>query len=262
MGSVMDVTGSAVTVDQVEAAIVEISLHRPPVNALSTGTYQQIRDTFRAVADRTDIKVVILRSSLERVFCAGADLDELTAIVAGQAEFSDVTRQGIARQMLDAITDTPQVTIAAINGPAIGAGAALISCCDIRIGSPRATICLPEINVGRCGGARHWMRLLPQGVLREMYFTGQPLSADEALRFGAISRIVPGAELRAATVALARTIAGKGSVALRLAKQALNGCEELPLSAGYAYEQMFTLRLGETDEARQTLQAVMAARRR
>jgi enoyl-CoA hydratase len=261
MGSVMDVTGSAVTVDQVEAAIVEISLHRPPVNALSTGTYQQIRDTFRAVADRTDIKVVILRSSLERVFCAGADLDELTAIVAGRAEFSDVTRQGIARQMLDAITDTPQVTIAAINGPAIGAGAALISCCDIRIGSPRATICLPEINVGRCGGARHWMRLLPQGVLREMYFTGQPLSADEALRFGAISRIVPRAELRAATVALARTIAGKGSVALRMAKQALNGCEELPLSAGYAYEQMFTLRLGETDEARQTLQAAMAARR-
>jgi enoyl-CoA hydratase len=137
--------------------------------------------------------------------------------------------------MLDAITDTPQVTIAAINGPAIGAGAALISCCDIRIGSPRATICLPEINVGRCGGARHWMRLLPQGVLREMYFTGQPLSADDALRFGAISRIVPGEELRAATAALARTIAGKGAVALRLAKQALNGCEELPLSAGCAW---------------------------
>jgi enoyl-CoA hydratase/carnithine racemase len=258
----MDVTGSAVTVDQVEDAIVEIGLHRPPVNALSTEAYQQIRDTFRTVSARTDIKVVILRSHLERVFCAGADLDELTAIAEGRAGLSDVTRQGIARQMLDAITDTPQVTIAAVNGPAIGAGAALISCCDIRIGSPRATICLPEINVGRCGGARHWIRLLPQGVLREMYFTGQPLSADDALRFGAISRIVPGEELRAATVALARTIAGKGPVALRLAKQALNGCEELPLSAGYAYEQMFTLRLGETDEARQTLQAAMAARRR
>ena len=105
------------------------------------------------------------------------------------------------------------------------------------------------------------MRLLPQGVLREMYFTGLPLSAEDALRFGAISRIVPGEELSAAALDLARTIAGKGAVALRLAKQALNGCEELPLSAGYAYEQMFTLRLGETDEARQTLQAVVTARR-
>ena len=258
----MDGTGSAVTVDQVGSSIVEIGLRRPPVNALSTRVYEQIRDTFRSVAARSDIKVVVLHSHLERVFCAGADLDELTAIVEGRSELSDVTRQGVARQMLDAITDTPQVTIAAVNGPAIGAGAALISCCDIRIGSPRATICLPEINVGRCGGARHWMRLLPQGVLREMYFTGQPLSADDALRFGAISRIVPGQELREAALALAQTIAEKGSVALRLAKQALNGCEELPLSAGYAYEQMFTLRLGETDEARETLQAAMAARRR
>lgn len=256
-----DVTDSAVTVDQVGDAIIEIGLRRPPVNALSTRAYEQIRDAFRAVGARPDIKVVVLRSHLERVFCAGADLNELRAIVEGEAKLSDVTRQGIARQMLDAIIDLPQVTIAAVNGPAIGAGAALISCCDIRIGSPRATILLPEINVGRCGGARHWMRLLPQGVLREMYFTGLPLSAEDALRFGAFSRIVPGEELAAAVRDLAETIAGKGAVALRLAKQALNGCEELPLSAGYAYEQMFTLRLGETDEARETLQAALAGRR-
>jgi enoyl-CoA hydratase len=255
-----DAAGSAVTVDQTGDAIIEIGLRRPPVNALSTEAYGQIKDAFRAVGARPDIKVVVLRSHLERVFCAGADLNELRAIAEGRATLSDITRQGIARQMLDAIMDLPQVTIAAVNGPAIGAGAALISCCDIRIGSPRAAISLPEINVGRCGGARHWMRLLPQGVLREMYFTGLPLSADDALRFGVFSRVVPAAELAAAARGLAETIASKGAVALRLAKQALNGCEELPLSAGYAYEQMFTLRLGETDEARETLQAALTAR--
>src|SRR5487761_1502225 len=108
------VTDSAVTVDLVGDAIIEIGLRRPPVNALSTRAYEQISDAFRAVGARSDIKVVVLRSHLERVFCAGADLDELTAIVEGRAELSDVTRQGVARQMLDAITDTPQVTIAAI----------------------------------------------------------------------------------------------------------------------------------------------------
>jgi enoyl-CoA hydratase len=251
------VTADAVTVDELTSGIVAVTLNRPPVNALSTAAYREIRDTFTALASRPDVKVVLLRSALERVFCAGADLYELREIAEGRAQLSDVSRQSVARQMLDAIYGLPQVTIAAVNGPAIGAGAALISCCDIRIGTPRASICLPEINVGRCGGARHWMRLLPQGIVREMYFTGQPLSAEDALRFGVYSRLHAVAELGAAAVGLAESIAGKGATALRFAKEALNGCEELPLSAGYAYEQMFTLRLGETDEARQTLRAAL-----
>jgi enoyl-CoA hydratase len=254
--------GGAVTVTQPHEAIVSVALSRPPVNALTTAAYLEVRDTFQALAARPDVKVVLLESQLERVFCAGADLDELREIAEGRAQLSDITRQSLARQMFDAISGLPQVTIAAVNGPAIGAGAALISCCDIRIGTPRASISLPEINVGRCGGARYWMRLLPQGIVREMYFTGLPLSAEDALRFGVYSRLVAGEELGAAALDLARTVAAKGAVALRLAKEAINGCEELPLSEGYAYEQMFTLRLGETDEARQTLRAALAARGR
>lgn len=254
--------GSAVTVSQAAEAIAVVTLHRPPVNALSTAAYRQVRDTFQELAQRADVKVVVLRSELERVFCAGADLNELREITEGSSQLSDVTRQGLARQMLDAIHGLPQVTVAAVNGPAIGAGAALIACCDMRIGTPRASICLPEINVGRCGGARHWMRLLPQGVVREMYFTGLPLAAADALRFGVYSRLVPVEDVDATALDLARQVAAKGAIALRFAKEALNGCEELPLSAGYAYEQMFTLRLGETDEARQTLLASLAARSR
>jgi enoyl-CoA hydratase len=254
--------GSAVTVSQPGEGIVSVALSRPPVNALTTAAYQEIRDTFLALAGRADVKVVLLESQLERVFCAGADLNELREIAEGRVQLSDVTRQGVARQMVDAISGLPQVTIAAVNGPAIGAGAALISCCDIRIGTPRASISLPEINVGRCGGARHWMRLLPQGIVREMYFTGLPLSAEDALRFGVYGRLVAVEDLGGAALDLARSVAAKGAVALRLAKEAINGCEELPLSAGYAYEQMFTLRLGETDEARQTLRAALAARGR
>jgi len=237
--------------------IATVSLNRPPVNALSTVAYQQVRDAFTALAARRDIRVVVLRSDSERVFSAGADLTEVRAIAEGRGELSDVTRQRIARQMLDAIHDLPQVTIAAVNGPAIGAGAALISVCDIRLGTERAAISLPEINVGRCGGARHWMRLLPQGIVREMYFTGQPLAAQDALRLGVYSRLLPAGDLPQAVMDLAGVIAAKGPQALRLAKEALNGCEELPLSAGYAYEQMFTLRVGETQEARDTLLATL-----
>lgn len=248
---------TAVIVDEVDDAIAAVTLSRPPVNALTTAAYQEIRDAFQTLAQRAELKVVLLRSQLDRIFCAGADLYELRDIAEGRGQLSDITRQSLARQMLDAIYGLPQVTIAAVGGPAIGAGAALISCCDLRIGTPRASIALPEINVGRCGGGRHWMRLLPPGIVREMYFTGLPLPAEDALRFGVYSRLVPPEELADAALSVARSIAGKGATALRFAKEALNGCEELPVSAGYAYEQMFTLRLGETDEARQTLQAAL-----
>jgi enoyl-CoA hydratase len=253
--------GTAVRVAGAGPGIVTVTLARPPVNALSTDAYHQIRDAFIALAGQDETKVVVLRSELDRVFCAGADLNELRAIAEGRGLVSDVSRQRVARQMLDAIYGLPQVTIAAVNGPAIGAGAALISVCDIRLGTSRASIALPEINVGRCGGARHWMRLLPQGIVREMYFTGQPLSSEDALRLGVYNRVVPPEELEEAAMDLAGTIAAKGPRALRLAKEALNGCEELPLSAGYAYEQMFTLRLGETQEARDTLRAALDARK-
>jgi enoyl-CoA hydratase len=254
-------SGTAVRVADAGPGIVTVTLARPPVNALSTDAYYQVRDAFTVLAGQDETKVVVLRSELERVFCAGADLNELRAIAEGRAAISDVSRQRVARQMLDAIYGLPQVTIAAVNGPAIGAGAALISVCDIRLGTPRASIALPEINVGRCGGARHWMRLLPQGIVREMYFTGQPLLAEDALRLGVYNRVVPPEALQEVALDLAGTIAAKGPQALRLAKEALNGCEELPLSAGYAYEQMFTLRLGETQEARDTLRAALDARK-
>jgi enoyl-CoA hydratase len=254
-------SGTAVRVADAGPGVVTVTLSRPPVNALSTDAYRQIRDTFIELSGRDETRVVVLRSEFDRVFCAGADLNELRAIAEGRASISDVSRQRIARQMLDAIYGLPQVTVAAVNGPAIGAGAALISVCDIRLGTARASIVLPEINVGRCGGARHWMRLLPQGVVREMYFTGQPLPAADALKFGVYNRLVSPEDLPGAVVDLAAAIAAKGPQALRMAKEALNGCEELPLSAGYAYEQMFTLRLGETQEARDTLRAALDARK-
>ena len=76
-----------------------------------------------------------------------------------------------------------------LDGPAIGAGAVLASCADMRMGSPRASFTLPEVAVGRCGGGRHLMRHLPQGIVRRMFFTAQPLPSEEALRFGLLDSV-------------------------------------------------------------------------
>jgi enoyl-CoA hydratase len=99
--------------------------------------------------------------------------------------------------------------IAAVNGPALGAGCVLASVCDIRIASENATFGLPEINVGRCGGTAHMARHVPQGLLRRMFFTGTPISAQEAYRVGFVDRVVPLDRLMTEVNELAGVIASK-----------------------------------------------------
>jgi enoyl-CoA hydratase len=125
----------------------------------------------------------------------------------------------------------------------------------MRMGSPRASFVLPELSVGRCGGGRHLMRHLPQGIVRRMFFTGQPLSSEEAQRFGFLDSVHDGAELADAAMTRARGIAANSPLALRLGKAALNKSESLPVQEGYAVEQQYTLRLARTADAREALAA-------
>jgi enoyl-CoA hydratase len=150
--------------------------------------------------------------------------------------------------------------IAAVNGPALGAGAVLAAVCDIRIASANATFGLPEINVGRCGGGAHLGRLVPQGMLRKMFFTGAPISAAEAYRIGLVEEVVAPERLRAAALELAAVIAEKAPLGLRLGKQALNEIELLPVEEGYAREQCYSTQLLHTADAREATRAVLEKR--
>jgi enoyl-CoA hydratase len=240
--------------------IAEVVLDRPPVNAFSTDMYSSLAHAFRALSEREDVSVVLVRSASEKVFSAGADVREIQRVVEGGDPELDIRRQRFARELFEAILQGAQPSIAVVNGPALGAGAVVAACCDLRYASTRATIGLPEINVARCGGGRHMMRLLPQGIVRQMYFTGQPLKAAEAAHFGAFNAVLePGQELEAAR-AVALTIASKSPLATRLAKQALNGSEPLPVAEGYALEQTFTLRLGGSADAVEAARAFLDKR--
>ena len=237
-----------------------VTMNRPPVNAMSTAMYAELADAFRTMGERDDVSVVVLASSSDRCFSAGADVKELAVLTASGDPTLDERRQLLARTLLDAILNNRHPVIAAINGPALGAGAGIAACCDIRYASDRATIGLPEINVGRCGGGRHLMRVLPQGAVRTMYFTGRPIDAAEAYRLGLFDKVVPHGTERAAAMDLAREIATKSPLALRLAKEALNGCESMPVSEGYAFEQTYTLRLGKSEDAREAARAFVEKR--
>lgn len=239
----------------VSGGVAVVAMNRPPVNAMTAEMYVDLRNVFEAVAGLDEVRVMVLRSAIDRVFCAGADIKELGQRLETADPGYDDARQLAARTLVSTLLDLPIPTIACVNGPALGTGVGLAGCCDIRYASERATFGLPEINVGRCGGGRHSMRMFPQGTVREMYFTGRPVSAQEAYRLGAVQKVFPHGEELAATMELAREIASKSPLALRLAKEALNTCEWMPVSGGYEVEQQYTIRLGKSEDAKEATRA-------
>jgi enoyl-CoA hydratase len=223
--------------------VAAMTLDRPPVNALSSAFYQEISAALEQIAGNNEVSVLVLLSASARAFCAGADINELAALSGPAGEQADIRRQLLARTVFGQLLALPQPSIAVIDGPAIGAGAVIASCADMRMGSPRASFTLPEVAVGRCGGGRHLMRHLPQGIVRRMFFTGQPLPCEDALRFGFLDSVHVSAALGEAAMTRAREIAAFSPLALRLGKAALNESEPLPVQQGYEVEQQYTLRL-------------------
>ncbi|MEQ8865101.1 MAG: enoyl-CoA hydratase-related protein [Thalassobaculum sp.] len=236
--------------------IARVTLDRPPVNALTLQLYGEIADLFESMSTWDDVNCVILSGAGTKAFCAGLDLHEFLAATVED----DPKRAAIIRRTFSAVRNAAVPVIAALNGPALGAGCVLASVCDMRIASDNATFGLPEINVGRCGGGAHLGRLIPQGMLRRMFFTGRPIDANEAYRIGLVDEVVPSAELADAAGRLAEILAAKAPLGLRLGKAALNEVEFMPVEDGYAREQQYSTRLMTTEDAREATRAVVEKR--
>jgi enoyl-CoA hydratase len=236
--------------------VAVVTIDRAPVNAIKLATYAEIADTFDALGKREDVHCAVFTGTGTRAFCAGLDLHEFLAATAAE----DPARAKVVRRTFQSVRQCAIPVIAAVNGPALGAGAVLAAVCDIRIASETATFGMPEINVGRCGGGAHLGRLVPQGTLRRMFFTGKPITAAEAYRVGMVEEVVVADKLMETALALAKTISEKAPLGLRLGKQSLNEIEWMPVEDGYAHEQSFSTRLMHTADAREAIKAVVEKR--
>jgi enoyl-CoA hydratase len=240
----------------VSNGIAVVTLNRPPVHALTTALYETIANTFEELGRSADVHCIVLTATGRRAFCAGKDLHEFLATTVEE----DPVKAAVTRRTFSAVLDCAVPVIAAVNGPALGAGAVLAAMCDIRLASQDATFGLPEINVGRCGGGAPLGRLLPQGTLRRMFFTGQPISAAEAYRLGFVEAVTAPEELMGEAMRLATVIASKAPLGLRYGKKALNEVEGMPVKDGYAIEQQYSTTLMATDDAREATRAVIDKR--
>jgi enoyl-CoA hydratase len=243
--------------------IAVVTLHRPPVNALSEQTFVEIAEAFDGLSRGRDATVAVLTAAGDRAFCAGVDLVDSPKRHRPDGRREDggpqvdaryqVDAGRVVRDSFDAIYECGVPVIAAVGGPAIGAGLALVACCDLIVASTRATFSLTEINVGVLGGVRHTQRMVGPYMAKRMFLTGEPATADEVYARGAIEAVVEPEQLVPAAMALATTIASKSPIAIRLCKESANRVEDLPLQIGYRTEQDYTTRIrrfADSDEAR------------
>jgi enoyl-CoA hydratase len=242
--------------------VATVTLDRPPVNAVDNGTFAEIVDVFAGLGADREVRVAIFTAAGERAFMAGVDLRSIGTRDRGpEVPARYVTDPGaVARDAMWAITDCAIPVIAAVNGPALGAGLAFAACCDIIVAAEAATFGTTEINVGLLGASAHLSLLVGRHRARELFFTGEAATAVELHRLGAVRAVVPRERLLDEARALAATLAAKSPVALRLAKESMNRVEFLPLKDAYRTEQEYTARLLGFEDAKEARQAFLDKR--
>lgn len=247
-----DITKLSTVNVTISELVAVVTMNNPPVNAQNKQFHEDLTLVFDVLSDRDDVRVVILTGA-GKCFSAGADIKGR----AGQkSELGDHwAHSRRVRECFYSIMECRKPVIAAINGPALGAGLAVAASADILLASEEAQLGLPEINVGLLGGGRHAMRLFGHSKTRRLMLTGKRLTGAELYRLGIVEECVPGDELMKTAMDLALEIASKSPVAMSLAKGTLNAIEEMTLRDGYRYEQNKTGELSKTEDSREAMAA-------
>ena len=237
-------------------AIAVVSLNRPPVNAVNRRLYGEIRDLFAHFDELLpDVRVVVLRGEGPH-FSAGNDLHDFMELTPQNAP--GISK--LVRESFNAIYDCPVPVIAAVQGVAVGSGLAIAASCDAVVCGESAKFGTPEVGVGVMGGAKHMRRLVPEQVMRVLYFTAEPAPASALLPYGGIHAVVPDEELLDAALALAERMATHSRAALRHAKEALNTIEFMDIKLGYEAEQRLTAKLSAHPDSLEARDAVLHRR--
>jgi enoyl-CoA hydratase len=215
-----------------EGQVALVTINRPQVlNALDSRTLAELARAMEDLRGDAGIRVVIVTGAGEKAFVAGADISELAALSAAQAQEHAL----LGQRIFDGIEHLGKPVIAAINGFALGGGCELAMACTLRLAADTARIGQPEVNLGippGFAGTQRLARLVGKGAALELLLTGRHVTADEAHRLGLVNRVVPAAELMAAARALAADLAVKAPLAMRSIIEAVHRGSEVPFGEG------------------------------
>ena len=239
--------------------VVVVTMRRPPANALNLELMDELRSVAEGLSGPEPPRVVLLRSALDGIFMAGADLKMLDR---GWDDMVSTTRR--FQEAGNAWERIPAPTIAVVNGHAAGGGCEVALCCDFRLmARGQGTIGLPEVRWGLLpagGGTQRLARLLGRAAALDLIMRGRMLGADEAERLGLVTEACESNDLEARSWVLARELAALPPIALREIKRCvIDGLEE-HLSAGMALEERGVVALSRTADTREGVNSFVERR--
>jgi enoyl-CoA hydratase/carnithine racemase len=223
-----------------------IRLDRPKMNAIN----EQVTDELSAVAREATfddrVRAVVVWGG-DKIFAAGADIKEMAERMPAEM----MNRIGALQAVFTQVEDIPKVTIAAINGFALGGGCELALCCDFRVMADNGQIGQPEILLGiipGAGGTQRLPRLIGPARAKDLIFTGRFVGCVEALQIGLVDKVVPAEDVYKTAVEMAAQFASGPTVALRAAKMAVQRGREMDLGDGLAFEREVFVNLFATED--------------
>lgn len=237
--------------------VAQLALNRPEArNALSTALLEQLAGAFCAAIDDAQIRCIVLTGTAA-FFSCGADVKEMVA--RGIAVLEDGSR---CRNWAIA-ENCPKPVVAAVSGMALGGGAELAMLADFIVASDTARFGQPEINLGIFpgdGATQRLIRLVGRPLAMRMILTGEQIDAQTALRAGLVTEVVAPEQVLERALDIATLIASKAPLAARYAKQAVRMADEIPLSAGLAYERKMLALAFTTEDQKEGMAAFIEKR--
>ncbi|MFE9856234.1 enoyl-CoA hydratase family protein [Streptomyces sp. NPDC005780] len=241
--------GVSTSVPREGVALVTVDF--PPVNALPVQGWYDLAAAVRAAGADQDIRCVVLAAE-GRGFNAGVDIKEMQRATGPEALIG--ANRGCF-EAFAAVYECEVPVVAAVQGFCLGGGIGLVGNADVIVAAEDASFGLPELDRGALGAATHLARLVPQHLMRTLYYTSRTVTAEELHRHGSVFSVVPRERLAGAALELAGEIAAKDGCLIRLAKAAINGIDPVDVRRSYRFEQGFTFEAnlsGVADRVRNT----------
>lgn len=246
---------------EIREKIAIVTIDNPPMNALSAAVKEQLRATFAQLHANDDVLSIILTGAGQKAFVAGADIKELPKRIGNPDLLPQIME---THHFFNSIDYSPKLTIAVLNGYTLGGGCELALTCDLRIAEQQAWIGVPEVKLGLlpgAGGTQRLPRLIGEAKAKELLFTGEHISAEEAWRIGLVNRVVPTGEGLQAALGLAQKICQNSPSALQNIKRAVNEGLELPIQQALQLEAELFQDLFLKEDVKEGVQAFLEKRR-
>lgn len=239
--------------------ITTVRLQNPPLNLVTVELTRALDTALSDIEAEREIRCVVVTGTGERAFCAGSDVTEFESLRGRVGEGKLLLEKAVYRRL----ARLPMPTIAAIQADALGGGLELALCCDLRVADESARLGLPEVRLGvmpGSGGTQRLPRVVGMAKSKELILMGEILTADEAADIGLVNRVAPAGGAVEMARGMADTIASRGPLAVREAKQAIDLAGDVPLDEGLARELDASERVFSSTDMQEGAQAFFEKR--